>query len=64
MSKSLDELLEDWTVCPPGTWENDYGPKGWYAVSSADDGGIIVYFRDEADAFRYRLDKINRILNP
>lgn len=38
--------------------------EGWSAVSTADDGGIIAYFRDEADAFRFRLDYINGKMNP
>ena len=42
-------------------------PKGWYAVSIGCpllDGGIAAYFAEEADALRYRLDLINRHLNP
>ncbi len=35
--KTLDELLEDWSVMEPGLWDND--------------------------AFAFRLDKINTILN-
>jgi hypothetical protein len=63
MKKNLDELLEDVAVDFPGVWQNDTGPKDWYAVSTADDG-IIAYFYSEADAFRFRLDYINRKLNP
>jgi hypothetical protein len=48
-------------VFPPGTWENDEGPKNWYAV--ANDDGIIAYFGSESDAFRFRLAEINRALN-
>jgi hypothetical protein len=59
--KTLDELLEDWSVLEPGLWKNETGPEGWYAV--ANDDGIIAYFRDEKDAFAFRLDKINQILN-
>ena len=62
--KSLDQLLEEVTVDAPGMWENDDGPKDWYAVSTAWDGGIIAYFRDEESAFRFRLDYINGLLNP
>lgn len=58
---TLDELLETWTVFPPGTWENDEGPKGWWAV--ANDDGIVAYMGDEAAAFRFRLNEINRVLN-
>jgi hypothetical protein len=62
--KDLDTMLEEVSVHAPGMWENDEGPKDWWAVSTDEDGGIIAYFRDEADAFRYRLDYINRKLNP
>lgn len=58
---SLDELLDVWSVLEPGTWENDEGPRGWYAV--ANDDGIVAYFGNEADAFRFRLAEINRVLN-
>lgn len=58
----MNELLERWHVHAPGMWENEEGPKGWYAVSN--DDGIIAYFGDEADAFRWRMDMINRELNP
>lgn len=61
-SDDLDSLLEEITVFEPGTWENEYGPKDWYAVGGLD--GIVAYFMNEVDAFRYRLDWINRILNP
>ena len=37
---------------------------GWSAVSTDDDGGIIAFFRDEADACRFRLDYINGKMNP
>jgi len=43
-------------------WENDTGPKDWWAVSN--DGGIKAYFGNEKDAFRWRLAMINRELNP
>lgn len=61
--KSLLELLEDVTVDAPVLWENDTGPADWWAVSTGADG-IIAYFFSEVDAFRFRLDYINRILNP
>ena len=57
----MDELLEQWSVLPPGMWENDDGPEGWYAVSN--DEGIVAYFGREPDAYRFRLAEINRILN-
>ena len=56
------ELLESISVMPPGGWENEAGPAGWWAV--VDDDGIVAYFLRESDAFRFRLDCINRILNP
>jgi hypothetical protein len=59
---TLDELLETWSVLPPGTWENKTVPKGWYAVTN--DEGIVAYFARNIDAHRFRLDAINRILNP
>jgi hypothetical protein len=61
---SLDDWLEAVSVHSPGMWENDQGPKNWYAVSVDDDGGIVAYFRDEIDACRFRLDYINRKMNP
>jgi hypothetical protein len=61
-SRALGGLLEDISVMEYGMWENDLGPKGWYAVCGSE--GIIAYFQDSADAFRFRLDYINRILNP
>lgn len=58
----LDDWLDAVSVHPPGMWENDQGPPGWFAVS--DDGGIVAYFGNETDACRFRLDLINRRLNP
>ena len=60
--KTLDELLENWTVHHPYCWENNEGPTGWYAVSN-DKESIIAYFAKEKDAFRWRLFMINRELN-
>ena len=63
---NLDDLLEDIEVLPPGEWDNEVSEcaliKTWWAVVNTD--GIIAYFGDERDAFRFRLDYINRILNP
>lgn len=59
--KSLEELLEEWSVMEPGTWDNNQGPQGWWAV--ANDTGIVAYFNNEQDAFYYRLNKINHFLN-
>ncbi len=61
--KTLEDLLEEWAVMFPGMWENENSEKlgDWYAVSNND--GIIAYFGNESDAFRFRLSEINRILN-
>ena len=56
------ELLDTVSVAAPDMWENDEGPKGWYAVVT--DDGIVAYFAEETDALRYRLDLINRRMNP
>lgn len=60
---SLDTLLQEISVLPPGMWENENTEKlgDWYAVSN--DDGIIAYFPSQEEAFHYRLDYINRILN-
>ncbi len=62
MSLDLMTLLETWHVHEPGDWENDDGPRDWWAVSN--DKGIVAYFGDETAAFRFRLDMINRDMNP
>lgn len=61
--KTLDELLEEWSVLPPGTWENEntYLMNDWFAI--ANDDGICAYFNNDKDAFSFRLIKINSILN-
>lgn len=61
MKKNLETLLEEWVVMDPAQWENDHGPKGWYAVANED--GIVAYFAQEIDALRYRMFEIGRILN-
>lgn len=62
MNKTIDELLEEWSVMSPGVWENDISDfLPWYAV--ANDDGIIAYFGKEEDAYRFRLAEINRVLN-
>lgn len=60
--KTLDDLLEEWSVLPPGQWDNDHGPKDWFAVCNNE--GIRAYFEDETDAFRWRISMINLALNP
>lgn len=62
MTRSLNDLLETWSVLDPEQWENESGPMGWFAVCN--DHGIVAYFADERDAYRYRLSEINRTLNP
>lgn len=58
--KTLDELLEEISVLDE--WHNQTkGLEGWFAVST--DLGIIAYISEEADAYRFRLDYINRLLN-
>lgn len=59
---NLQELLDDVRVEYPEDLSNAH-PDGMYAVST-DKEGVIAYFGNETDAFRFRLDKINRILNP
>ena len=61
--KTLDELLEKWTVLSPYSWENENSKTlgHWYAV--ANDSGIVAYFGNESDALAFRLDKINTELN-
>jgi hypothetical protein len=61
-SKTLAQLLDAVAVYYPGEWQNEVGPKGWYAVSVLD-RGILAYFQEESDAFRWRLAEINRIMN-
>ncbi len=60
---TLDMLLEEVSVMDD--FDNDVSDKlikdGWVAV--CDDTGIIAYFNNTAEAYRYRLDYINRILN-
>lgn len=63
-ARSFTDWLEAVEVCAPGMWENDNSATlgHWFAVCN--DEGIIAYFGDEADAFRFRLDYINRQMNP
>ena len=61
MKKTLDDLLGEVSVLPPGQWDNDEGPKGWFAV--CDNTGIIAYFGKESNAFWFRLTVINALLN-
>ena len=54
----LEGLREEWEVNVPGQWENDTGPKDWFAVSNND--GIVAYFGTEDDANEFRNYKIIR----
>lgn len=61
---TLDELLEIYTVLEPGMWENALTGTimdKWYSVCN--DDGIIAYFYNANDAYAFRLNKINTILN-
>jgi len=58
---NLDDLLDSISVHSPGFWENETGPKDWWAVSNEE--GIIAYFGKETDAFFFRLALINARLN-
>lgn len=60
----LDQLLTDISVHSPGQWENDQGPKDWWAISTEGAGGIVAYCADEALAYYIRLALINAKLNP
>ena len=59
--KNIEDLLEDISVLDE--WKNETSEilKGWYAVTN--EKGIIAYFGDETDAYMFRLDYINKILN-
>ena len=59
---TLDELLDTVHVDPPD-FIPDQAPKGWWAVAT-EDKGVIAYFPTQHEALRYRLDYINRQLNP
>ena len=62
--KNIEELLEEIQVHPPGMWNNELTGliiDSWYAVSN--NKGIIAYFGEETDAYMFRLDYINKILN-
>ncbi len=60
---NIQDALEDWQVDEPGMWENETGPKGWWAVSNGHES-IVAYFAKPEDAYRWRLSMINRDLNP
>jgi hypothetical protein len=67
-ANSLDEALDQIQVEPPGTYEP--GPwdtqehaihHTWWGVTDGE--RTIAFFRSERQAFRFRLDLINRMLN-
>lgn len=53
---TLERAFEIWYIHEPGDWENDDGPKEWWAVSNEE--GIKAYFGDEIDAVGYQWTKI------
>jgi hypothetical protein len=62
--KDLTELLDE--ICVQLIDGNDADPvhkalDGWHGVSNQE--GLIAFFGTEEEAFRYRLDFINRVLN-
>lgn len=57
-----DEALGEFSIMGPGEWENETGPKDWYAVVSP--AGIVAYVGDEITACHLRLLLINLRLNP
>lgn len=57
----LDQLLDEISVLDEFAGSESELLSGWSAVCNTD--GIIAYFAEQADAFRFRLDYINRILN-
>ncbi len=69
---TLDDLLQEITVLPVEDMIDDFIEgdemytlntllKGWFAV--ANEEGIIAYFGTQDEAFSYRLNYINRVLN-
>lgn len=60
---TLTDLLEQIAVEHPviDCWQ-EHDVTGWHPV--ADENGIIAYFGSEIDAYRFRLDLINRRMNP
>lgn len=54
----LDNMTVFWRIEP----ELYRGPKGY--CSFANEHGIVAYFKEQDDAFRYRIAEVNRALNP
>lgn len=61
MRPTLDEIIEEIQVIPPGMWENDEGPPGWWAVSTSSEGGIDAYFATAEAANRFKSNEVARI---
>ena len=57
---SIKHPFDEWEVYSPGLWENDQGPIGWWAVANSD--GIVAYFSNEADAWKYFLLKASEYM--
>lgn len=59
---TLEEALAKLNVLEVNEFDNAPGPfTGWLAVEN--ETGIIAYFANEQDAFRFRLAEVNRLLN-
>lgn len=67
--KTLDDWLDAVDVIDPKNrnWQTDAGdfgcPPGMWTVCVLGEGAI-AFFVSETDAFRFRLDYINRRMNP
>jgi len=59
---TLDDMLQEVSVEDPCFRDESGDISTWFGVS--DERGIIAYFGSETDALRFRLDLINRRLNP
>ena len=60
--KTLTDYLEEIAVEHPVINAEMHHVSNWHPVS--DEFGIIAYFASESDAYRFRLDLINRKINP
>ena len=59
-TNDLDYWLDEITVFFPDDLEPPH-PQGWFAVETPE--GVVAYFINKSDAFRFRLAEINRRLN-
>ncbi len=66
MQSDLERLLESWFVQQIDEIHAELNQipnlEGWFSVGAAD-RGAIAFFHSEADALRFRLAEINRMLN-